>query len=241
MVFPEQLVARPGYLLIASVFFAAFLLGYRRLLLTKDSFTHFLLLSMLLNAFAQAYMSCSKQLYDVNFSVAYFASVLSYAVLLLGFSVYLNEQHKSSSAAKRQLITQQQRLTDIISEAHVGTLEWNIQTSEVVFNESWAEIIGYTLDELSPVSIKTWSMNAHPKDFKKSDKLLKQHFLGETARFECETRMKHKNGDWIWVCNRGRVSAWTEAGKPLTVSITQQDITKWKKSEAEMQELNERL
>jgi len=63
-----------------------------------------------------------------------------------------------------------------------------------MFNQKWAEIIGYKLEELEPISIETWIKLTHPDDFKKSDQLLKQHFLGETPFYECEARMRHKDG-----------------------------------------------
>ena len=70
------------------------------------------------------------------------------------------------------------RLDNIIEATHIGTWEWNVQTGETVFNETWAQMIGYTLDELAPVSIKTWEKFAHPDDLKQSMLLLKKHFSG---------------------------------------------------------------
>ncbi len=58
------------------------------------------------------------------------------------------------------------RLQSIIEGTHQGTWEWNVQTGKVIFNEIWAEIIGYTLSELEPVSIQTWINNTHPDDLK---------------------------------------------------------------------------
>ena len=56
-----------------------------------------------------------------------------------------------------------QRLASIIEGTHSGTWEWNVQTGETVFNSIWAEIVGYTLDELSPISIQTWQTLADRK------------------------------------------------------------------------------
>jgi PAS domain S-box-containing protein len=107
------------------------------------------------------------------------------------------------------------RLENIIEATHIGTWEWNVQTGEAVFNEAWAEIIGYTLDELAPVSIKTWEKFAHPDDMKQSMLLLERHFAGELPYYDYECRMKHKNGHWVWVHNRGRVVTRTADGNPL--------------------------
>ena len=135
------------------------------------------------------------------------------------------------AARTAQLGETNQRLSDIIKGTNVGTWEWNIQTGETIFNERWAGIIGYTLEELSPVNIETWMKFAHPADLKLSDELLEKHFHRETDFYEVESRMKHKNGEWVWVFDRGRVSQWDADGKPLLMSGTHQDITDRKKAE----------
>ena len=86
-----------------------------------------------------------------------------------------------------------------------GTWEWNVQTGETRFNERWAEIVGATLDELSPTTIQTWADLAHPEDMARSGALLQAHFAGETAAYECEARMRHRDGHWVWVLDRGKL------------------------------------
>jgi PAS domain S-box-containing protein len=125
------------------------------------------------------------------------------------------------------------RLSGTIEGTHVGTWEWNVQTGDVVFNERWAEIIGYTLAEISPVSIETWMRFAHPEDLLKSNEQLELHFRRQLAYYDFETRMKHKNGEWVWVQDRGKVISWTDDGKPLIMLGTHQDISERKKIEKE--------
>jgi len=138
----------------------------------------------------------------------------------------------------------EQRLSNIIDGIRAGTWEWNVQTGETVFNERWAGIIGYTLEDISPVSEKTWKNFSHPADLEISKGLLEQHFRGETDYYECETRMKHKDGHWVWVSDRGKVIQWTEEGKPLVMYGTHQDITARKQQEikrAEQTRIQEEL
>lgn len=132
----------------------------------------------------------------------------------------------------QELANEKRRFADIIKGTNVGTWEWNIQTGETIFNEQWAEILGYTLEEISPVSIETWKKFAHPEDLVKSAELLGRHFSGEVDYYSFEARMKHKNGDWIWVLDRGRVHEWDRDGKPLHMSGTHQDINEQKRTES---------
>ena len=129
----------------------------------------------------------------------------------------------------------------IIEGTHAGIWEWNVQTGDTVFNETWANIIGYTLAELAPVSIKTWIKVAHPDDLIKSSSLLAQHFAGNLPYYDFECRMKHKNGSWVWVHDRGRLSTRNNEGVPLMMFGTHVDITKRKWAEAEAELKNEEL
>lgn len=126
-------------------------------------------------------------------------------------------------------------LAEIIWATNIGTWEWNVQNGETRFNQRWAEIAGYTLEELMPTSIETWARLAHPEDLKRSRELLQRSFKRELDAYACEVRMRHKNGHWVWVLDRGRVVEWTEDGKPLRMSGTHTDITERKEAEARLQ------
>lgn len=142
---------------------------------------------------------------------------------------------------EEELAMERRRLTDILAGTNVGTWEWNIQTGKTIFNERWAGIIGYTLNELAPASIETWIKFVHPDDLTRSEELLDRHFKGELDYYEMEARMRHKNGNWVWVLDRGKVATWTEDGKPLLMSGTHQDITERKQSEELLKQANEQL
>jgi len=139
--------------------------------------------------------------------------------------------------AEELLAEEKRRLSFILEGTNVGTWEWNVLTGETVFNERWSEIIGYSLEELAPLSIDTWTRFVHPDDLKLSNQLLEQHFSGEMPYYECEARMRHKNGAWVWVLDRGKVVVWSDEGKPLLMSGTHQEITQRKLAEEQIQHM----
>lgn len=134
-------------------------------------------------------------------------------------------------AAEKSRGDQLQRLKHILSGSNIGTWEWNIQTGETVFNERWAEIIGYDLSELTPVSIETWIRNTHPDDLEVSNKILNALFIGETDSYVCEARMKHKKGHWVWVLDQGKIISRTPDGKPEWMTGSHLDISELKQTE----------
>lgn len=141
------------------------------------------------------------------------------------------------NAAHRRLRSSEQRLREIIFGTNVGTWERNIKTGEATYNERWAEIAGYTLEELESDGGDAWERLAHPDDVKKSHKKLQEVFSGEKEAYDCEIRMRHKDGNWIWVLDRGRVVEWTRDGEPLRMSGTHTDITRLKQTEEEVRRL----
>ena len=132
------------------------------------------------------------------------------------------------------MIEKNNELSQIVENANLGIWEWNIVTGETKFNEKWAEIVGYTLAELSPINIDTWVKLTHPDDLQKSNEFLNAHFEGKTTRYSCEVRMLHKNGQWVWVLDTGKVNQWTEEGKPLIMSGIHQDISEQKETELQL-------
>ncbi|MEI6696894.1 MAG: PAS domain-containing sensor histidine kinase [Bacteroidota bacterium] len=143
--------------------------------------------------------------------------------------------------AEETILLSKRRMEIILNTSFIGTWQWNVQTGETIFNEMWAEIIGYTLDELAPLSIKTWETLAHTEDLIQSGILLEQHFAGKLPYYDCECRIKHKNGHWVWVRDRGSVISYSSDGKPLMMFGTHSDISNQKQAEKEINEINTKL
>ncbi len=146
---------------------------------------------------------------------------------VIGTHVDITERKHANEA----LLEERQRLSNVVKGINAGIWEWNIQTGETIFNDRWAEILGYTLAEISPVSNQTWNNFSHPDDLKTVDSLLEKHFRGELDYYDCQVRMRHKDGRWIWTLHRGKVISWTGDGKPLLMSGTHQDINDHKMAE----------
>ena len=157
--------------------------------------------------------------------------------LLYSIVVDVTKRHLTEEAMAQQ----SQRMSNILWGTGVGTWEWNVQTGETRFNERWAQLIGYTLDELAPVSIATWMKYAHPNDLAASNSVLEKHFAGNADHYECETRMRHKDGHWIWVLDRGKLVSRTHDGRPEWMAGTHADISASKQAQVALQVSEARL
>jgi PAS domain S-box-containing protein len=136
---------------------------------------------------------------------------------------------------------ERQRLEFVIDGSRLGVWEWNVQTNETVFNETWAEMLGYTLRELTPYSYTTWEKLVHSDDVEVAKGALFACVEGKTASYDCEFRMQHKDGHWVWILDRGQVFTRDAEGNPLLMFGTHTDITTIKRAQEEARFTNEML
>ena len=117
------------------------------------------------------------------------------------------------------------RLESIIESTSIGTWEWNVQTGDLVVNNHWAAMLGFTLTELTPLSTLTWRRLIHPDDEAYAIALLEKHVLGQLSIFVHEYRLRHKDGHWVWVYSSGRIIRQLSDGNPLIMYGVHIDIT----------------
>ncbi len=128
------------------------------------------------------------------------------------------------------------RLSLALQGADLGLWDRNLATGELVFDEGFAAILGYRLDEIEQAS-ETWKSRVHPDDLPAADRMKQAHLQGLTARYEAEYRMRHKSGEWRWILSRGRITERDTAGMPRRITGTILDITERKQAEAEIEHL----
>jgi diguanylate cyclase len=141
----------------------------------------------------------------------------------------------------QELAEERRRLAMIIDGTAAGTWEWNVQTGQMRVNARWAEIVGYRLEELEPICQQTFLKLVHPDDIALSDAALEDHFAGRSDNYACLLRMRHKNGQWIWIQDRGRVFEWDGQGRPLWMAGAHADVTELQQARHDAAETRQRL
>ncbi|MDZ4202230.1 MAG: diguanylate cyclase [Gallionella sp.] len=111
-----------------------------------------------------------------------------------------------------------------------GVWDWNVQSGEVLFSRRWKEMLGYREDEISD-KVAEWESRAHPEDKERVLAALRAHLEGETISYVSEHRLRNKNGEWIWILDRGKVVSRDVDGKPLRMIGMYTDITERKRFE----------
>lgn len=136
---------------------------------------------------------------------------------------------------------ERQRLQWVLEATRPGIWETSLETWEMKINSRWAEMLGYTLDELQPTTFDTWRRLVHPTDLQRAQRILEQHWAGDLPYYECDVRMRHKDGRWIWVNDRGRVHRRDAQGRALYMSGTHLDIHDRVEAQEEVRALNDTL
>ena len=144
----------------------------------------------------------------------------------------------ASKHAEMTILEQRRRLQYVVQGADIGTWEWNVATGELILNERWATILGYTLDEMDKMSIEDKLRRIHPEHRSHYRELIENHFSGGESHYDYECRMQHKDGKWLWVHDRGQVVLRNDAGEPLLMCGTLSDITQRKEAELQLLQSN---
>jgi diguanylate cyclase (GGDEF)-like protein/PAS domain S-box-containing protein len=122
-----------------------------------------------------------------------------------------------------------ERLASIIEGTGAGTWEWNVQTGETKVNERWAAMLGWSLAEMGPVTNEFMASIGHPDELAQIRGLLNEHFAGHTDSFVRESRLRHRDGSWVWIEDRGRLVSRTPDGRPEWVFGMHMDISERKR------------
>lgn len=136
-------------------------------------------------------------------------------------------------------LTTEARLKGILYGTDIGTWEWNLETDEIILNDRWASMLGYSLEELSPAGIHTLKALTHEADFHRTQKLLQQYVAGANARFDSVVRMRHKSGGWRYIHTRGKLFR-TRRGRRWMMG-THLDVTDERARERQLKQLAESL
>ena len=127
---------------------------------------------------------------------------------------------------------QADRLELIVEGSQIGTWDWHVPSGRVTFNERWASMLGYHLDELEP-HVRTWERLVHPDDLPAVMAAVTAHLRGETPAYSSEHRLRSKSGAWRWVFDSGRVVERDAQGAPFRATGVHLDISDRKELEAQ--------
>ncbi|MER2605419.1 MAG: PAS domain S-box protein [Siculibacillus sp.] len=142
--------------------------------------------------------------------------------------------------AEKALEESESRWNFALESAGQGVWDYDYRRRDTFYSPMWSRMLGYEPGELSGES-DAWLALVHPYDLPRLLRHEHQHLQGETEQFECEFRMRHKDGRWLWILDRGKVIVRDVDGRPLRMIGTHTDITEHRRLTEALQEEKERL
>lgn len=150
---------------------------------------------------------------------------------LTGYLLDITERKRLELA----LAAEHQHLASVIESARLASWNWHVPTSLVSFNARWWHMLGLeTSAEQQPLSC--WHDRIHLQDRPQWEAAIQAHLQGQTSYYEQVYRIRHQDGRWLYVLDRGQVVAWDSRQKPLRFTGTQTDITAQKEAELAAQD-----
>ncbi|HLW66317.1 MAG TPA: PAS domain S-box protein [Gemmataceae bacterium] len=133
--------------------------------------------------------------------------------------------------AETELIRSRERFELAVRGSQDGLWDWDPRTGEIYYSPRWKSILGYEDHEIAS-RIEEWEQRLHPEDRERVLAANQAHIDGATPHYECEYRLRHKDGTYRWILARG-VALRDAAGVAYRIAGSHVDITERKQAEEE--------
>ena len=138
----------------------------------------------------------------------------------LGTILDVTEARRNERALKETA----QRLDLALKGSEMGFWDWNIQTDEVIYSDTFISMLGFPREEVVN-DLSWWQRLVHPQDSPKVWRQIEQHVRGGFSSITTEFRLKNRSGEWVWMRVRGKIVEKDENKRPLRAAGTLINIT----------------
>ena len=154
----------------------------------------------------------------------YIAVTVAAWAALLGMQRRRSERERAAAERQAREAADAERLRLALHGGDLALWDVHLPTLQATINERWSSMLGYALHEVTPQNTH-WESLLHPEDQGRVLALQQAHLEGLSPQFEATYRLRHKEGHWIWVLDRGRVVERGADGTPLRMVGTHMDVT----------------
>ena len=117
-----------------------------------------------------------------------------------------------------------ERLDLALNGADLGIWDWDLRDNSVRFDRRWCEMLGLP-HSTTAMELETWSSRVHPDDIGGCYRDITAHLDGATPYYQNTHRMRHADGTWHYILDRGRISGRDDENRPIRFTGTHLDVT----------------
>jgi len=110
---------------------------------------------------------------------------------------------------------------------NAGVYEWNLLDNSAYYSPEWKEMLGYDKGHELPGILSIWKDRVHPDDIEAIMSNVQATLDTKEEHIETVHRLKHNNGQWIWILGRGIIQ-YDHSGKAFRMVGIHTDITEQK-------------
>ena len=159
-------------------------------------------------------------------------------VLLLSVYFVLRQQRHLLQLSRRydqDARENAEQLDLALHGADMGLWDVDLTTGERHLNRRSLEITGNRPED-PPENMAAWVERIHPDDREQAAAKRIAHYRGESEALVLEYRLQHRDGHWVWLHSRGKVTHRSPDGAPLRIIGTYMDISERKDAETRIAE-----
>lgn len=138
---------------------------------------------------------------------------------------------REKAEMKFRLTKEQFALTILGSQQ--GQWNLNLINNKVEFSKLYMSMLGFEHHEFEH-TFESWESRVHPDDIERVLATMHEYLDKKSDLYNTECRIKHKNGNYIWIRGTG-VAQWDENGKPIFMVGSHLDITTLKEQQASIE------
>ena len=150
-----------------------------------------------------------------------------------GRPIYLVSQIEDIDARKQseaRIAEAETRWNFALASAGQGVWDLDMRKGGTTYSATWVKMLGYAEGELDGDPDR-WLTMIHPDDRENVAEADRAHLEGRTPFFEAEFRMRHKDGHWVWILDRGKTLERDSEGRLIRAIGSLTDITQRKQTE----------
>jgi len=156
-------------------------------------------------------------------------AILVYGLLVLLVLAYVLQQMRHKRLYHMQIKQSEERLKLSLWGSGDEMWDWNIKSSKIYRSNIWG-ILDFPQDGTRNVG-GGGETNIHENDNTRIREALQEHIDGNSEHFEVTYRVRDKNGQWIWVLDRGKIVERDDKGQPIRMTGTLKDISQIKRAD----------
>jgi PAS domain S-box-containing protein len=150
-------------------------------------------------------------------------------------SEQLRAENEERRRIEGRLKVSDDRLRLALDSTQIGIFEWSVPAGHVYYSPALWAMLGYDQARM-PSTIEAWQSLLHPDDLPVYRRRTESQLRGIASFIEPEYRVRARCGDWRWVYTRAKTVATDEAGRPLRIVGTVQDVTARREAELALRE-----